>query len=294
MTRRYGSQSMTAPLRRVLVRRPGPEFAVDDAAKWNYGARPVLSAAQREHDDLVDILRQAGAEVIYHDAPLPEHADSIFTHDPAIVTAQGAIILGMGKELRCGEEAAMAAQLTARGIPVHYRLQGEARAEGGDLLWIDRNTLAAGQGFRTNAAGLAQLREALLGQDVEVVPVPLPYHQGPDACLHLMSLISVLDADLAVVYPPLLPVPFWQFLTARGFRLIEVPEREFHTLGANVLALAPRHCVMLENNPLTRQRLEAAGCRVHTYRGNEISLKAEGGATCLTRPIWRADAHDAG
>ena len=168
-----------------------------------------------------------------------------------------------------------------------YTLHGQARAEGGDLLWLDHDTLAVGQGFRTNEQGLEQLQEALQGLGVRVIPVPLPYFGGTEACLHLMSLISVLDRDLAVVYLPLLPVPFWQELKDRGFQLVEVPEAEFATMGPNVLALAPRQCVMLQGNPITKRRLEEAGCRVFTYTGDEISLKAEGGATCLTRPILR-------
>ena len=192
-----------------------------------------------------------------------------------------------GKELRRGEEAAVTAVYQKLGIPIHYQLHGDARAEGGDLLWLDEHTLAVGQGFRTNAAGLAQLRQAV-PRDVELIPVPLPYYQGEAACLHLMSFISVVDVDVAVVYLPLMPVPFYQLLKARGFRLVEVPQEEFGTMGPNVLALSPGNCVMLEHNPITRQRLEAVGCRVQLYRGNEISLKAEGGATCLTRPILRS------
>lgn len=283
----YGSQSMTDPLRRVLVKRPDAAFAVDDPARWHYAGRPDLARAQEEHDALVAILRHAGAEVIYHDEVQPERADAIFVHDPAIVTNQGAIILSMGKPLRCGEEATIARRFQALGIPISYTLHGEAQAEGGDLLWLDHHTLAVGQGFRTNADGLRQLRQALTGLDVDVVPVPLPYYDGPEACLHLQSLVSLVDRRLALVFPPLLPVPFWQLLQDRGFRLIEVPESEFASMGANVLAMAPRHCLALEGNPITRQRLERAGCEVHTYRGNELSLKAEGGPTCLTRPILR-------
>ncbi len=144
-----------------------------------------------------------------------------------------------------------------------------------------------GLGFRTNAEGLRQLREALAQLGVKVIPVELPYYGGPQACLHLLSLISIVDERLAVVYPPLLAVPFWQEMQERDFRLIEVPKEEFATMGPNVLALAPGKCLMLEGNPITRQRLEGAGCEVVTYRGNEISLKAEGGPTCLTRPILR-------
>jgi dimethylargininase len=285
--RTYGSQSMVEPLRRVLVRRPEAAFGAADPAKWHYTARPDLEIAQQEHDALVDILRQVGAEVIYHEEPLPDHADAIFVHDPAIVTDAGAIILKMGKPLRRGEEEAMALCFRKLGIPILYTLHDDATAEGGDLLWLDRTTLAVGQGFRTNRAGLRQLQEALKGLGVQVIPVPLPYYGGAEACLHLMSLISVIDDDLAVIYPPLLPVPFWQLLRERGFQLVAVPPEEFATMGPNVLALAPRQCLILERNPVTRTRLEKAGCRVQTLKGDEISFRAEGGPTCLTRPILR-------
>ena len=287
MTRRYGSQSMIAPLRTVLVKRPDEAFAVDDPQEWHYTGRPRLEAARQEHDALVELLRQGGAEVVFHDEPQPGCADAIFVFDPALVTEAGAIMLAMGKQQRRGEEAAMARCFEKLGVPVLYTLQGEAWAEGGDLLWLDHETLAVGQGFRTNAEGLRQLREGLAQIGVKVIPVELPYYGGPQACLHLLSLISIVDERLAVVYPPLLAVPFWQELQGRGFRLIEAPEEEFATMGPNVLALAPGKCLMLEGNPITRQRLEDAGCEVVTYRGNEISLKAEGGPTCLTRPILR-------
>lgn len=287
--RSYGSQSMIAPLRKVLVKRPGEAFSGADPAQWHYTARPDLAAARQEHDALVERLREAGAEVFYHDEPQPGRADALYVYDPAIVTDRGAIILKLGKALRQGEEAPMARRLEALGVPVYYALHGEARAEGGDLLWLDHDTLAVGLGFRTNAEGLRQLQEAMAGLGVRVLPVELPYHTGPRACLHLLSLISLVDEGLAVVYPPLLSVPFWQELQARGFRTVEVPPEEFKTMGTNVLALAPGHCLMLEGNPVTQARLEAAGCQVWTYRGDEISHKAEGGPTCLTRPILRGD-----
>ncbi|MDH4209566.1 MAG: arginine deiminase family protein [Anaerolineae bacterium] len=288
MAKSYGSQSMVDPLRRVLVKRPDEAFALADPAAWHYTGRPDLEIARREHDALVAILREAGAEVLYHDEVQRERADAIFVHDPAIVTDHGAVILKMGKELRRGEEAAVVRCFEELGVPILYELHGEARAEGGDLLWIDHDTLAVGQGFRTNEEGLRQLGEALEPLGVTLIPVPLPYYGGPDACLHLMSLISLVDHDLAVVYLPLPPMPFWQYLRDRAFRMVEVPDEEFQSMGPNVLALAPGKCLMLEGNPLTRTRLEEAGCEVFTYRGNEISLKAEGGPTCLTRPILRS------
>ena len=287
-TRAYGSQSMVASLRRVLVKRPDEAFGAADPAVWHYTSRPDLEAARREHDALTGILRAAGAEVVDHPEPQPERADSIYVFDPALVTDRGAVLLRMGKALRRGEEEALGRRFAALGIPILAALGGEATAEGGDLLWLDHDTLAVGQGFRTNAEGLRQLREALGGLGAAVVPVELPYFTGPAACLHLLSLISLVDHDLAVVYPPLLSVPFWSLLRERGFRLVEVPAEEFPTQGPNVLALAPGKALMLEGNPVTQRRLEAAGCEVITYCGREISWKAEGGPTCLTRPLWRA------
>lgn len=287
MSRRFGSQSMVEELQAVLVRRPDEAFGTAVPQMWHYAAPINLEIAQAEHDALVQTLQSHGTEVIYHDVPLPEHADAIFVHDPVIVSNQGAILLNMGKPLRWGEEEAIGQSLERMGVPIHFRLYGNGRAEGGDLLWIDDQTLAVGQGFRTNREGFRQLEEAFSGTDVSLIPVQLPYFEGADACLHLMSFISIVDHDLAVIYEPLMAVPFWQELKERGFRYVRVPESEWLTMGPNVLALAPGKCLMLQNNPITQTRLEEAGCEVLTYKGDEISLKAEGGATCLTRPVWR-------
>ncbi len=283
----FGGQNMVDPLRRVLVRRPNQAFAAADPERWHYAGPPDLAAAQSEHDALVEVLREAGAEVVYHQASLPDHADAIYVFDPVIVTDHGAVVLRMGKSLRQGEERALEESLTAAGVPTLFSLEGEGLAEGGDLLWLDAQTLVAGRGFRTNASGIAQLRSGLAEYGIDVLSVDLPYFTGPAACFHLMSMISPVDHDLAVVYRPLLPVPLWELLTARGMRLIDVPEKEFLTMGTNVLTLAPRRCLMVEGNPVTEQQLIAAGCKVATYRGREISLRAEGGPTCLTRPILR-------
>lgn len=287
---RFGSQSMVDPLRRVVVRAPDASFGAADPERWHYAGAIDDGRARDEHAALVAILEAEGVEVIRHAAPLPGLADAIFVHDPVLVCNRGTIVLRMGKALRRGEEEPLAACLEDAGVPVAARLHGDAVAEGGDLLWIDDRTLAVGQGFRTNAAGLRQLEAALAPDGVACVPVQLPFHCGAAACLHLMSLISMLADDLAVAYQPLVPVPLWQTLTERGVRVVAVPEQEFATQGPNVLALAPRRVLMLEGNPVTRQRLEAAGCDVLTYRGEELSLKAEGGATCLTRPVWRQRA----
>lgn len=283
----FGGQNMVDPLRRVLVRRPDATFAVDDAVRWHYTAPPDLARARAEHDELTAVLRRHGVEVIYHDEAQDDRADAIYVFDPALLTDRGAILLSMGKELRRGEEDAIGRRFEALGIPILGRLEGAARAEGGDILWVDDTTLAVGQGFRTNSAGLEQLTTLLAPLGVDVLGVELPYFTGPEACLHLLSLISMIDHDLAVVYPSLMAVPFYRLLQERGIQLVEVPEQEFATMASNVLALGPRKCLMLEGNPTTQGRLETAGCEVFTYQGDEISLKAEGGPTCLTRPILR-------
>ncbi|HEU5087717.1 MAG TPA: arginine deiminase family protein [Roseiflexaceae bacterium] len=288
MTKTYGGQSMIAPLRRVLVRRPDEAFGNADPRQWHYTSQPDLARAQAEHDALVATLRRSGAEVVYHDVEQPGRADSIFVFDPALITDAGAIALSMGKTLRRGEEAAITSIFERLGIPLIASLEGKARAEGGDMLWLDEATLAVGLGFRTNAEGVRQLRSVLEPAGVTVLAYDLPYFTGPEACLHLLSLISIVDERVAVVHPPLMPTPFWQELERRGFNLIVIPEHEFATQATNVLAIAPGQCLMLEGNPQTKRLLEQAGCEVQTYRGQELSLKAEGGPTCLTRPILRA------
>lgn len=284
----FGGQNMVDPLRRVLVKRPDDAFAVDDPVAWHYTASPDLAKAQAEHDGLCDTLRQQGVEVIYHDAAQGERADAIYVFDPALLTDRGAILLHMGKELRRGEEEAIGQRFESLGIPILGRIEGQGRAEGGDLLWLDEHTLVAGLGFRTNREGVRQLQALLAPLGVEVHGVDLPVYTGADACLHLLSLISMLDHDLAVVYTPLMPVAFYRLLQQRGIQLLEVSEAEFLTMATNVLAIAPRQCLVLEGNPQAAEAMRRAGCEVFSYRGHEISLKAEGGPTCLTRPLWRS------
>jgi len=292
--RKYGCQNMVGRLRQVIVRVPDEAFANADPEDWHYHGAPELERAREEHRAFVRILEEAGADVVFHDQPLEGLADAIYTHDSALVTDHGSIVLRMGKARRRGEEDAMARLLSSLGVPVLGRLKGEARAEGGDLLWLDKETLAVGLGFRTNEEGAAQLRDLLAPIGVRVLTYDLPVYRGPDACLHLMSIISMVDDDLVVAYPPLMPVRLQHELESRGIEAIEVPEDEFvHGQATNVLALAPRDVVLLQGNRATEERLRAAGCRVQTYRGDEISLKAEGGATCLTRPVLRDDTRPA-
>ena len=279
---------MVGRLRRVVMRRPGEAMAAADPAAWHYTGAIDLEEARSAHDAFADALRAWDVEVLYHDEPLPDHSDSVFVFDPVLVTDRGTLVLSMGKERRRGEEEPLARALQDCGVPVYGRLDGDARVEGGDTLWLDHETLAVGRGFRTNAEGGRQLRGLLEPLGVTVLDFDLPYFTGPEACLHLLSLISPVDVDLAVAYPPLMPTAFWAELKRRGVRLLEVPEEEFaHTQATNVLTVAPRKCVMLDGNPVTRQLLEMADCEVVTFPGAPLSLKAEGGPTCLTRPVLR-------
>ncbi len=279
---------MVEPLARAIVKRPDHAFGSADPEIWHYTSTPNLETARAEHDAFVAILERAGAEIVYQDTPDLDSADAIYVHDPSIVTDEGAVLLNMGKELRRDEPTAVERTYESLEVPILGRLTGNVWAEGGDLVWIDHDTLAVGQGFRTNELGLARLEELLRPLGVSTLSVPLPYFRGPDVCLHLMSLVSIVDRDLAVVYSRLLSLPFRRELERRGFAFVEVDDGEFASMGTNVLAIAPRHCVMLEDNPVTRSRLERAGCVVETYKGNEISHNAEGGPTCLTRPVLRA------
>jgi len=203
------------------------------------------------------------------------------------VSDGGAVLCSMGKKARREEPAALREALAGLGVPLLGSIEGDGRLEGGDVVWLDARTLAVGRGYRTNGDGIRQLT-ALLGDAVdEVLTVPLPHWNGPEDVFHLMSVISPLDVDLALVYSPLLAVPFREELLARGVELVEVPDAEFDSLGCNVLAVAPRVAVAVEGNPETRRRMEGAGVRVHTFRGEEISAKGCGGPTCLTRPLER-------
>lgn len=283
----YGGQSMVWPLKKVLVRAPDQSFAVTDPKLWHYTGTPDLNQAIVEHKDFVKTLKDHGIEIIYHKRKLEGLADSIFVHDPALMTDHGAIILKMGKKLREGEPGGLKEHFKETGIPILAQLTGDATAEGGDCLWLDSKTLLIGRGYRTNQEGVDQIRTALVPHGVQVLAFDLPYDQGQDACLHLQSLISLVDEKTAVVFRKLMPVALVQLLEKKGFTLIEAPEEEYHTMATNILALAPKLCLTIEGNPKTKEKLEQAGIKVLTYKGNEISLKAEGGATCLTRPILR-------
>jgi N-dimethylarginine dimethylaminohydrolase len=280
------AQSDVGQIRRLLLKHARDAF-VDDGRidrQWrqlNYYGRPDLGRAVAEYDQFVGLLKGLGADAAFLPKDDGVTMDSLYPRDAAIPTDKGVILCSMGKADRRTEPGAMAAQLREIGVPIVGAIAGDGRLEGGDVTWLDQKTLAVGRGYRTNGEGIRQLRE-LLGDDVELVVVPLPHWRGPSDVFHLMSMISPVAEDLAVVYSPLLPVPFREFLLGRGIRLVEVPDDEFESMGCNVLAVAPRVCLLRIGNPKTRERLEAAGARVHEFIGDEICGRAP-----VDRPVSR-------
>ena len=281
---RYGVNSMCAPLRRVLVRRPATagDFA---AADWRQ-PDPVLLSAQ--HDAFCALLASLGCEVEAA-AALGGLVDATYIRDPGLVTPRGGVVFQMAKPARGEEPRHLGAALEAAGVPVVARLDGAARADGGDFVWLDPRTLIIGRSYRTNAAGVAQMHAIMAAEGVTVLSVDLPHDLGPGHVLHLMSFLSPVADDLAVVFPPLAPVALMETLADRGVTVVAVDAGEYAAMACNVLAVRPRQVIMLEGNPATRRALERHGCEVHCYDGSEISLKGDGGPTCLTQPLLRAD-----
>ena len=284
-------QSEVGVLKRVVVKHVRDAFVSEEAveAEWEglgYLHRPDLATALKEYDAYVDLLRGFGIEPLFLPRSDGVGLDSIYTRDAAVVTDRGTILCNMGKEARRGEPGAQGSAYEAWGVSVRGEIGGKGRLEGGDVLWLDGRTLAVGRGYRTNGEGILQLSE-LLGPEVEVVTVPLPHFRGPSDVFHLMSIISPIDRDLAVVYSPLMPVPFRELLLDLGIALVEVPEGEYDALGCNVLTVSPRVCVVAEGAPETRRRMEAHGVEVHAVQACEICLTGSGGPTCLTRTLER-------
>ena len=292
MRHTVGGQSEVGKLRRVAVKHARDAFG-DPAAvqrQWRdlrYLARPDVTAATTEYARFLALLEGAGVETL----PLPSDAavglDSLYARDASIVCQQGVILCNMAKPQRRTEPAAQEAAFRAAGIPIRGRITGDGTLEGGDACWVDERTLAVGRGYRTNEAGIDQLRDLVQDCVDEVIVIPLPHWHGPEDVFHLMSIVSPVDRDLFLVYAPLMPVPFREALISRGIELVEVPAAEFDTLGCNVLAVAPREVLMLAGNPETRARLERVGVTVWEFAGREICLKGGGGPTCLTRPLMR-------
>lgn len=281
---RWGAQSMTGPLRAVLVHRPDAAFgaAFDNPAHGFH--HPVdLATAQAEHDAYTDLLSSLGVWV-HRLVAHTDDPDLVYTFDPALVTDAGAILLRPGKPNRSGEPRIVRRWLTNAGIGIAGRIGPRATVEGGDVLWLRPKLLCIGRSLRTNDAGTSQLA-ALVDADVRIFD--LPYWKGPDELVHLLSVISPVADNLAVVYPPLLPVGLWSLLKELKIETIAVPDEEYVTLGCNVLAVRPGVLVMAEGNPATRRSLESAGCTVHTYPATEIGLNGSGGPTCMALPLLR-------
>ena len=278
-------QNAIGELLRVYVR-PPHAGSLSHWHRYGWHAAPDPARAAEEHAAFREALASTGATVVSGETPVPDDPDAIYAYDPALPTDRGVIALRPGKPARREEPEALVADLEASGLSLIGSLAAPAIAEGGDMFWLDDVTLLVGRGYRTNDAGIAQIR-SLLGSEVDVCSFDLPHFQGPDSCLHLMSFISPLDRDLAVVYAPMAPVRLLEMLRERGVGLVSVPDDEFATQGPNVLALGPRVALALEGNPETRRRMEAAGVDVRTNVGDEISRKGDGGPTCLTRPLAR-------
>jgi len=278
----FGVTSMTTNLRRVAVRPPSARGDYE-VAHW---AQPLdMSLLVDQHAAFVELLAELGCEIDVLD-PADDMPDAIFTYDPCFVAGNGFIEFQGAKQARAGEPPLLAAELEARGIPRIGRLSGDATADGGDFFWLDDSTLAVGRSYRTNDEAIEQVR-SMLGPEVSIDAFDLPHDQGPEFCLHLMSVVSPIRDDLAVVYERLAPVRLLEALRSRGVELLALPDEDYASLGCNVLTVRPGVAVIASGNDATVQLLRNHGVEVHVYEASEIS-KGEGGPTCLTRPLLRA------
>lgn len=283
----FGGHSLWEPLRRVMVRQPGLAASNTDWSDLAYLHPVDHKRSMVEHAAFVDLLIASGAQVVIAPPDEPGYLDAVFCYDPSLMTNDGAILLRPGKPQRIDEVAFHARTYAELGIPILGAIEAPGTVEGGDTLWIDEHTLAVGRGYRTNRDGIAQLQAILDPLSVTVVSYDLAHYHGPGECLHLMSFMSPVDAKLAVVYLPLTPVQLVEDLREQGWEFIEVPDEEFEPMACNVLAIGPRKVIAMDGNPVTRARMEAAGCSVQVYPGDEISYNRAGGPTCLSRPLWR-------
>jgi N-dimethylarginine dimethylaminohydrolase len=286
------THSEYATLETVFIKRCNDAFVNQQKiqAEWkklNFLSEPDLNKAQQEYDAFEKIFTGHKINIQYFEQDDSVSMDSIYCRDAAIATDHGMIICSMGKPDRVAEPAAQQKVFERQEFKILGKIQSPGTVEGGDVAWLDEKTLAVGYTYRTNKSGIEQLEKLLHPFGINVLPVSLPHYKGPSDVFHLMSILSPVDKDLAVVYSPLMPIDFRNELLARKFQLIEVQDNEFDSMGCNVLAIAPRKCVIVKGNPITKALLEKAGCEVFEYEGNEISIKGGGGPTCLTRPVWR-------
>lgn len=286
----FGSQSMVAPIKRVLMRRPGPSLLAADANQWHYGSMFDAPKAIEQYNAFAEIVASCGAEISWIEDKGDGLCDAMFTQDASLVTDHGAVLLNMGKALRVPEPQVHGEAYRAAGVPILGELTGSAMIEGGDFIWLNNNTIVVGCGFRSNREGIEQLNVILNPYDINVIGFDLPVWQGAEACLHLMSMISPLDDKLALIYSPLMPTAFYNLLLEEGYTLIDAPAQEYLASGGlnlNVLPLKPKECVMIDGFPETKKMMEEAGCQVHVFKGDALCIACEGGPTCLTNPILR-------
>lgn len=288
----YGCQSMIGKIESILIKRPQQAFISQENLdktweEFKYFGCPDYETVLKEYEVFEKYITENVENVYY----LPEDdrtgLDSIYTHDPLKITKKGAIYFPMGKELRGREREATRAFLEEIGIPTLGQIEAPGKMEGGDVLWIDEKTVAIGRGYRTNDEGIRQFKE--LTKDIidEYIIVPMPHGEGEDACLHLMSIISFVDTDKAVVYSKFMPVFFREYLLERGITLIEADDDEYDYLGTNLLALEPGKVILIKGCPKVEGKLKELGVEVMTYEGKELSYRGTGGPTCLTCPLCR-------
>ena len=286
---RFGVASMSSRLKRVAVRKPSAILRADPT-EWHYRKAVDPERLLGQFFSFIALIDRSGVEILWFDDEPDDLADSIFAYDPSFMTPHGAIILRPGKLKRRGEVEVHRRFYEALGIPIVGEITGEGTVEGGDCFWLDSSTLAVGRGFRSNENGIDQLRGILSDVDINVVQFELPSQGDPDACLHLMSVVSPLDHDLALVYEPLLPDNLQSVLKDFGYDLLFAPVHEFESsygLSLNVLAVSGREVIAIEGFDETRALMENAGCIVSTFPGDELCIPCEGGPTCLTRPVLR-------
>jgi len=288
----FNGHSMVGPLQRVLV--CSPQTAgwdqPDRVGQWRelgFHHQSDPAKAQAQHDALRRELEVAGAEVLDLPSSSDLSLDAVYAHDASLATDFGLILMRPGKKNRVAEAARHKNLAERLGIPILGEITAPGSTEAGDTVWLDAKTLLIGHGYRTNAAGIEQMRSLLAPKGIEVISAPLPYGPGPSACLHLMSLISLLDERTALVDLPWLAVETVELLKARGFKLIEIDYSERETLACNVLALGNKGLLAIEENHRTNARLRESGFDVRTFPASELCINGSGGPTCLTRPLLR-------
>jgi len=288
----YGCQSMVEKIESILIKHPKQAFISQENLdnKWGefkYFGCPDYKTVLEEYEKFENIIKEHVENVCY--LPYDERTglDSIYTHDPVKITKKGAIYFPMGKKLRSKEYLATKNYLESIGIPTLGEIISPGKMEGGDVLWIDEKTVAIGRGYRTNEEGIRQFKELTKDTVDEYIIVPMPHADGEDCCLHLMSVISFVDRDKAVVYSKYMPVFFRELLIERGIELIECSDKEYDYLGSNLLALEPGVCILIEGCKDIQKKLEDKGITVFTYEGKEMSYRGTGGPTCLTCPLTR-------